>query len=177
MNPPLLVTAILCLALGSCGSPGNEAGADEIPVMAFDTTVVRVATRADTVPVRVEIAASPEQRTMGLMERTSLAPDAGMLFLYDEVQPADASFWMFRTRIPLEIAFLGEDGTIRAIRDMVPCDSPVASFCPTYGAGVEFSAALEVNAGFASRTGMRVGDRVITDLLPGAAAPDTAPAP
>ena len=68
----------------------------------------------------VEVVTTPEQRATGLMNRFSLQPDHGMLFVFDRPQPL--SFWMKNTYIPLSIAFLDENGTILNIEDMQPQD-------------------------------------------------------
>jgi uncharacterized membrane protein (UPF0127 family) len=154
---------VAALAVAGCG--GEDASADataELPLR-FDTARVRLVSGADTVPIRVELAVTDEQRAFGLMVRPSLPPDAGMLFLYDSTQPADAGFWMYRTRMPLDIAFLDSAGIIRAIRSMAPCDSTFPQACPSYPAGVPYRAALEVNQGFFTRRGLTVGDRVLLE--------------
>ena len=99
-------------------------------VMSFDSTRMRLARANDTLALHVELAVKPEQKSMGLMERRRLADDAGMLFVYDSTQPPDAGFWMYRTRIPLDIAFADSSGVIRSIRAMVPCPTEVAQGCP-----------------------------------------------
>ena len=129
-------------------------------VVAFDSASIQVRTPRGVVPLRVEVARSPEQQTMGLMERTSLSDSAGMLFLYDRDEPADAGFWMYRTRIPLDIAFMDSTGVVVATRRMEPCPATLASGCPTYAPGVPYRAALEVNAGTFDRQGISVGARV-----------------
>lgn len=68
----------------------------------------------------VEVVATPEQRATGLMNRFSLQPDHGMLFVFDRPQPL--SFWMKNTYIPLSIAFVDANGTILNIEDMQPQD-------------------------------------------------------
>lgn len=114
--------------------------------------------------LQVEVARTPQQRTRGLMERDSLAPDAGMLFVYDNQQGSGNAFWMYRTRIPLDIAFLDAAGVIGALDTMSPCRSEAARDCPVYPAGVPFRAALEANAGYFAAHGLEVGDRI--DLSP-----------
>lgn len=147
-------------ALTACRGGAPEQNLDE-PVVVYERERICLASATDTVPLMVEIAATRAQQVHGLMEREHLAADAGMLFTYDEPQPADHGFWMFRTRIPLAIAFIGPDGAIRSIQPMAPCESPKSDWCPTYPAGVEFSSALEVNQGFFREHGIQVGDRMI----------------
>jgi uncharacterized membrane protein (UPF0127 family) len=134
---------------------------DEQPVLAFDSTRIRLASGTDTTILRVQLAASEDQHTLGLMERSYLAPDAGMLFTYSAEQPATAGFWMFRTRVPLDIAFLDRDGRILVIRSMEPCQSPEPRWCPSYEPSMAYWAALEVNRGYFQRHTLKVGDRVL----------------
>ena len=119
---------------------------------------------ASTVPVKLEVASSAEQRQKGLMGRTSLAPYAGMLFEYSEPREASHGFWMYKTLIPLDIAYLNQDGVIGSIRQMVPCASASGAGCPTYPAGVPFIQAVEVNAGFFQEHGIGRGDRLYVGI-------------
>jgi uncharacterized membrane protein (UPF0127 family) len=114
-----------------------------------------------TATLRAEIAATAAVRSRGLMGRPRLAPDAGMLFIYPEAQPPDSGFWMYRTLIPLDIAYLDGQGDILAIRTMEPCRSALSLNCPTYPPGVPYRAALEVNSGFFARNRIAVGDRLV----------------
>jgi hypothetical protein len=122
--------------------------------------MVRIASPKDTTRLTLELAESDEQKTLGLMERRALAPTAGMLFIYSTTQPATSAFWMFRTRIPLDIAYIDSSGIIRSIVAMQPCDSQLAQGCPTYPSAAPYRAALEVNAGFFAGRNIHVGDRV-----------------
>lgn len=117
--------------------------------------------------LEVELAETPAQRRRGLMERDHLGAESGMLFLYDGLQPADSGFWMYRTRIPLDIAFIDAAGRIAAIHTMTPCDGDDPGQCRAYPAGVAYRAALEVNAGYFAARGVGIGDCV---SWPGAAA-------
>ena len=65
-----------------------------------------------------EVAVTPDQRSVGLMNRFSLRPDHGMLFVFERNEPL--SFWMRNTYIPLSIAFIAPDGRIVNIEDMSP---------------------------------------------------------
>src|SRR4051812_27383903 len=114
----LLSLALACSSSRDAGDDGQYAA-----LVPFDTAQIRLIANRDTTTTTVELAESADQRTMGLMERHALAPEAGMLFLYPSVQPESAAFWMFRTRIPLDIAFIDSLGTIRTIQTMVPCSS------------------------------------------------------
>lgn len=171
----LAPAALWLAALAACGGSGAGGTADDPPVVPFDTATVRIVTGSDTLAVRAEVAEREEQRRHGLMERRQLPDDAGMLFLYDEPQPAGSGFWMFRTRLPLDIAFLDEDGRIVAILEMLPCESPNPDFCRSYSPGLPYAHALEVNRGYFARHGVSVGDRVI--LPSGVRRPDAGARP
>jgi len=158
MGPFRFVAALLWLT--ACGGEARDDTTDYSHVLAFDTARVRLTTAQDTTHVMAELAESEEQRTMGLMERHSLAPNAGMLFFYSTTQPDTSAFWMFRTRIPLDIAFADSAGIIRSIQTMQPCQSTLAQGCPVYPARAPFRVALEVNAGYFGRHNVRVGDRL-----------------
>jgi uncharacterized membrane protein (UPF0127 family) len=108
----------------------------------------------------VEAARTQAQRSKGLMERDHLEPEAGMLFLYRETQTSRNGFWMYRTRIPLDIAFLGEDGRIVTIATMQPCESSTPGDCPVTRPDGAYAAALEVNAGYFAERGIKEGDCV-----------------
>jgi uncharacterized membrane protein (UPF0127 family) len=99
----------------------------------------------------VELARTPEERARGLMFRKSLPENRGMLFVYREDQ--HLSFWMKNTEIPLSIAFISKDGTIREIRNMEPFSlaSVESKNAVRY--------ALEVPQGNFSRLGIKPGDR------------------
>lgn len=97
----------------------------------------------------VELAADPPSRERGLMGRQSLAPDAGMLFIFPDRAPR--AFWMRQTPLPLSIAFLADDGTIVHMADMQPDDDTlIASRHP-----VRY--ALEVHQGWFAARGIGVG--------------------
>ncbi len=98
----------------------------------------------------VEVADTQELRAEGLMFRESLAPSAGMLFVYES--PRRATFWMKNTRIPLDILFFDETGTLTTLhRNAVPFDTS------TIDGGSGVAAALEVNAGMADLLGIGQG--------------------
>ncbi|MEO7856214.1 MAG: DUF192 domain-containing protein [Gemmatimonadaceae bacterium] len=153
--------------LGCRDSPEPAAAADE-HFLDFDSATLRLATNRDTVVLALELAIDTSQQRLGLMERRHLPERAGMLFVYDSVQPPDAGFWMYRTRIPLDIAFLDSAGVMRSIRAMVPCTATIPQGCPTYAAETPYHYALEVNAGALKRWGADVGVArlLVRDLPP-----------
>jgi hypothetical protein len=109
-------------------------------------------------PVSVEIARTDAERAKGLMHRRALAPDAGMLFLFDET--AEHPFWMKNTRIPLDMIFIGEDGRVVGIvARAVPGDLSPRSAGPS-------RYVLEVNGGWAEAHGVAPGDRVRFENVP-----------
>lgn len=108
-------------------------------------------------PFKVELAASPEAQARGLMFRTELGDNEGMLFPSDMPQPR--SFWMKNTPLSLDIIFIGADGRVLNIAaDTVPYSlDSVTSNGPA-------SAVLELRAGRAKALGIVAGDRVVYAL-------------
>jgi len=157
-----LVALTLVSTAAGCRAKSDDAEPDRYAhLMAFDTASIRLIGARETTTVRAELAETSQQQTMGLMERRTLPADAGMLFVYSTMQPDSSGFWMFRTRIPLDIAFIDSGGVIRTIHTMTPCPTRIVEGCPTYPAGAPYIAALEVNAGYFGRNGVRVGDRAL----------------
>ncbi|MXY71445.1 MAG: DUF192 domain-containing protein [Dehalococcoidia bacterium] len=105
-----------------------------------------------SVTLTVEIANRSDQRQRGLMFRESMDELAGMLFVF----PGDRSggFWMRNTLIPLDIAYLGADGTVLEIVHGVPLSLDILT--PTQ----PYRYTLEVNGGWFERQGLGVGDVV-----------------
>lgn len=102
--------------------------------------------------LEVEVARSPDEQAKGLMHRKSLSGNKGMLFTYE--RDRKLSFWMKNTSIPLSIAFISADGTIKEIYDMKPFSLKQVSSRHS----VRY--ALEVNQGYFEELGISVGDRV-----------------
>lgn len=101
----------------------------------------------------VEVARTSEEQSMGLMFRTALAPDRGMIFPMDP--PRDASFWMRNTLIPLDMIFVRADGSIANIAaNTVPySEEPMRSDGPV-------AAVLEIAGGRCAELGIQPGDKV-----------------
>jgi len=102
--------------------------------------------------INAEVAATPEQREIGLMFRTSMPAGDGMLFVFE--RPSKQCFWMKNTLIPLSVAFLGDDGSVVNIDDMKP--QTLDSHCSAKP--VRF--VLEMNEGWFAKRGIKAGSRL-----------------
>jgi uncharacterized membrane protein (UPF0127 family) len=104
--------------------------------------------------IQAELAATASERARGLMQRSVLSSDEGMLFLFE----ADGfySFWMLNTLVPLDIIWMNADREILFVNaDTPPCQTQV---CPTYGPSARSRFVLELAAGEAARRGLKIGD-------------------
>lgn len=104
----------------------------------------------------IEIAEDDATRAQGLMERTEMAPDHGMLFVFQDDAPR--AFWMKNTKIPLDMLFF--DSKLRLVsvqRDVPPC---LADPCRGYSSGAPARYVLELNAGQAAKLGLHPGDEL-----------------
>jgi hypothetical protein len=108
--------------------------------------------QGEALPLVVEIADDHAERARGLMFRTELARDRGMLFLFAEEQIL--SFWMKNTLIPLDIIFFDREGRFISAATMAPCR---ADPCPSYPSEGKASMALEVAEGFVAEQGIGAG--------------------
>lgn len=108
----------------------------------------------------VEMADTDERRALGLMYRTALPADAGMLFDFKVDQPV--AMWMRNTRIPLDMLFIRRDGRVANIaqRTIPFSEATISSQGPV-------RAVLELNGGTAERLGIKAGDRVIHPMFRG----------
>lgn len=99
--------------------------------------------------IDTQVAASPEQRSTGLMFRKDMPASEGMLFVFE--QPAMQCFWMKNTLLPLTAAFVADDGTIVNLADMKPqtTDSHCSAQPVRY--------VLEMNQGWFGKKGLKAG--------------------
>ncbi len=143
----------LQLMSAACQSQASEpqlqrsvAGLEQVPL-----TVTTAAGKVHR--FTVEVARTQEEQAQGLMNRQSIAPDAGMIF--PKSPPAPASFWMKNTLVPLDMIFVRPDGTIASIEEnTVPLSlEPVMSMEPV-------AAVLELAGGRSAELGIKAGDRV-----------------
>ena len=162
MRTPIFITMLLLVALllvSGCGggsekaeTPSEEASPETTAVAVPDeTATVGINTaRGERVEVQAEIADEEDEQKRGLMDRTALAEESGMLFVFRGERPL--SFWMKDTLIPLSIAYIDGDGGIVDIQDMQPLDES------SHPSAAPAQYALEVNQGFFEARGVQVGD-------------------
>ncbi len=119
-------------------------------------------TRPLTLPggqvLRVETEVSNFELLRGLMFRTSLAPDRGMLFVYPK--PDHYQTWMYQTLIPLDIIWMDSNRQIVALDENAPPCKTQASKCPKYGGKMISAFALEIGGGMAKKYGLHPGQTV-----------------
>lgn len=143
--------ALLAMAAVGCAGAGNEATAKAAKVALMP---VAIKTAKGTYRFRVEVARTPEEQARGLMFRTYIAPNGGMLFPLNP--PRVASFWMKNCPIPQDWLFIRADGTIAKIAEntvpysleSIASDEPVA-------------AVLEIAGGRAAQLGIAMDDTVV----------------
>jgi hypothetical protein len=112
------------------------------------------------VVINLEVAKTPQQQALGLMYRTDLADNRGMLFPF--AQPRVVGFWMKDCKIPLDMIFL-RDGVVKAIQvNAPPCQQEP---CPTYGPNVPVDQVIELRGGRSQELGVKVGDRIPINFL------------
>jgi uncharacterized membrane protein (UPF0127 family) len=143
-NAAMLACATLAVALALASVPSAAAQSLE------DLTIV---TGGGRHIFHVEVARTDDERAKGLMDRSHMPEDRGMLFDFKQLTPI--SMWMKNTVISLDMIFIRADGTISRIADhtepfstrIIPSGEPVL-------------AVLELNAGAAERIGAKPGDKV-----------------
>lgn len=118
---------------------------------------LEIRTDNSTVTTYVDIADDPGERERGLMFRKQMEWNNGMLFAFDEENVR--TFWMKNTYIPLDMIFVNKDHEIIDIQEGVgPCSQ--INNCPTYSSAKPAQYVLEVNAGFVTKNGIEIGDRL-----------------
>jgi len=131
--------AVLCLAALASAQEGPQ-------------KLAQVRLNAGIHNINAELASTPQQREIGLMFRTAMPANDGMLFAFE--QPAQQCFWMRNTLIPLSVAFIGDDGSVVNIDDMKP--QTLDSHCSAKP--VRF--VLEMNEGWFAKRGIKMGSRL-----------------
>jgi uncharacterized protein len=150
---PLL--SVLLIGLANCDQQSTTApaGAPTVPMKIGSKTF------------NLEVAANDYDRTKGLMERDTLPPDHGMIFVFDT--DTSEGFWMHHTRFPLDILFVDHDGKIVSISTMKAYNENTTNSAGPY------RYAVELNSGVAADVSIKPGDTLTLPKLPSPAAPTT----
>jgi uncharacterized protein len=122
-----------------------------VPAAAEPLVIITAAGRKT---LHVEIADTPSEQALGLMYRTQLADDHGMIFLHPG--PRELTMWMRNTYIPLDMVFIKADGRVHRIevKTQPMSEAVIAS-------GGEVTAVLELAGGAAERLGLKPGDTIV----------------
>ena len=119
--------------------------------------LIRIVSDNSIIPVYVEIANDPTEQSRGLMFRKSMEWNNGMFFVFDEDRKL--SFWMKDTYIPLDMIFINKEFKIIDIKENAkPC---LEMTCPNYSPKEPAKYVLEVNAGFAQKNKIKIGDKIL----------------
>ena len=154
---------LAALALAACSPQAAETQASATPAAAAPAThpvsglsviPVTITTARGERIIRAEVARTPAQQAQGLMFRTEMGPDEGMLFPYED-NPHELSFWMRNTVLPLDIIFIAPDRRVLNVAaNAVPYSED-----RVLSDGVA-AAVLELNGGRAAALGIAPGDKV-----------------
>lgn len=144
MRNRLLVLLTLSF-LSACGSSKTS-------VEDFHT---RPVTLPDGTPIRAEVMRQQEDMMRGMMFRTELPEDRGMLFIHS--QPGNYSYWMYQVNVPLDIIWMDSRRRVVEISENTPPCKTVASQCPRFGGTKEAQIVLELSAGSAKKHDIAVG--------------------
>ena len=109
--------------------------------------------------IEAELAITAEEQARGLMFRSHLPPDQGMLFVGERA--SRRAFWMYQCLIPLDMIWLdGAHRIVEIVREAPPCRDSDPRRCPSYGGNVNSAYVLELAGGQADARGLRLGDRL-----------------
>jgi len=140
-------------SLAACQSSTSNAVESQRSPAGLEQVSLTITSAGHTHRFTVEVARTEEEQATGLMNRSVLAPDHGMIFPFEP--PREASFWMKNTLIPLDMIFVRADGSIANIEaNTVPL-----SLQPVYSAG-PVAAVLEIAGGRSAELGVKAGDKV-----------------
>ena len=141
---PFIRLALAAIAVGLLsGSALAQAGPQHLPAIRLNAGIHNI---------QAEVARSAAEREIGLMFRTALGPNDGMLFVFE--RPGQQCFWMKNTLLPLSVAFIADDGSIVNIDTMKP--QTLDSHCSEKP--VRF--VLEMNEGWFAKRGIKAGSKL-----------------
>jgi uncharacterized membrane protein (UPF0127 family) len=151
------VAVFVSIWLAACSvvSPGPSPTSIRVAGVPPQLTDLAAATvEIGDLELTVAVADTPATRARGLMEVADLGPLDGMVFVYPA--STDTPFHMRNVPIPLDIAFVSEDGAVLAVKQMSVC---AAAPCPSYSSPTPFRWAVETPAG--DLASVQAGDRFV----------------
>lgn len=154
----VLLAGLLSFVVRGSDGPADPylVGTGQRPLAGFGETEFAVTTpEGKVLDWCALLAATEAAREQGLMDQADLRGYDGMVFRFDA--PTDARFYMFRTQIPLSIAFFDASGAFVSSADMPPCPASAPGDCPTYPAARPYRHAIEVPQGGLGRLGIGPG--------------------
>ncbi|MFC4451479.1 DUF192 domain-containing protein [Halorussus aquaticus] len=170
----LLVGAMVLLAGCAGGMSGaitgnaDREGSSTTPPTTTDVERVVNATfvveDGENVNVSLRVANEPEERQSGLMHRESLANNSGMVFVYEDAQ--QVSFWMKNTLIPLDMIFVAPNGTVLNVQHASPQPNASTDELERYPSDGQTKYVVELPRGFANRTGVGPGTKLVFNGTP-----------
>jgi uncharacterized membrane protein (UPF0127 family) len=119
-----------------------------------DRNSIIIFTGAAPVKINVEFAKTPEEWQKGLMNRSSLPKNSGMLFIFPDEKNRD--FWMKNVLIPLDVIFISSKGRVNEITTLNPCQE--TEICQSYNSKTPAQYVLEINAGSTEKWKIIEGD-------------------
>ncbi len=141
-----LLIAAFGLCLAACSSSSD-------PVRDFNA---REITMPNGKVVTTEVMTNPVDMARGMMFRTELAPDRGMLFIH--AKPGQYTYYTYQVKIPLDIVWIDPNRRVTEISpNTPPCTSSSARLCPVYGGHSTANYVLELAGGMAAKYGLAVG--------------------
>ena len=163
MNRTQFLLIATLLVMTACTQPAQTSITDARDTPPPNHVPLPQAALPDGFMVNLELAATPEETTTGLMFRPALAADRGMLLLWPEERLA--TIWMMNVLIPLDIVYLDEAGqVVELVANAQPCS---AEPCPRFTTSRPARAVLELPAGSAAAHGLDVGSRIEFERVSG----------
>ena len=159
ITAPIVLIAAACSPPGAAGEPAVTPSAQASPAVSeagLRLTDVTVISGDERHVFTTELALTNEEQAKGMMFRTEMGDDEGMLF--PSYTPQTRSFWMKNTPLPLDIIFIGTDGRITNIEAGVPYSQD-----SVFSAGLA-SAVFEIRGGLSEELGIAPGDKVEYEL-------------
>ncbi len=148
MNKTIFTTLVSFVTFVSFLLPGHASLAQEVP----QTHLRRATLSAGIHQMDVQLALTPQEQTIGLMQRAEMPANEGMLFVFEDL--SKRCFWMKNTLLPLTAAFVADDGRIVNLEDMQP--QTLDSHCSRQP--VRF--VLEMHQGWFAKKGIKAGSKL-----------------